>query len=342
MLKSTLSLLSFGLLLGIIIFLILLLYPRTYGVSEFVIRPGTQYWELSTGSKIGYTHIPAQSAAKPSPILYLHGGPGGIITDATIESLRPLAIAGYDVYLYDQVGSGHSNRLEDIAAYTPQRHREDLAEIIKQIPSKKVIFIGHSWGAMLATLFLATYPEQVDRMILTGPGPVLPINRSLAKLPPPDSLHLIPPAFSNQQGNEAAHTLRSKCVQRWAWLFQSKLATDQEADAFFTHLNTLLNRSTDCEPSTVQPSAGGGGYYAHLMTANSFQSVPDTRPALRNRETPLLILKGQCDNQAWGFTQEYLDIFPQAQLEIIEGVGHNIASRKPDVFQELILTFLED
>lgn len=342
MLKSSLSLLTYGLLLGMIVFLIMLLYPRTYEVQVFAERPGTQYWELATGSRIGYTHIPTQSLAKPYPILYLHGGPGGMITDATIQSLRRLAAAGYEIYLYDQVGSGHSNRLDNISEYTPLRHRQDLAAIIEQIPAEKVILLGHSWGAMLATLFLAAYPEQVDRMILTGPGPILPINRALASLPPPDSLHLIPPAFSNQQGNEAAHNLRSKFVQRWAWLFQSKLATDQEADAFFTHLNTLLNRSTTCEATEIQPLAGGGGYYAHLMTANSFQTVPDTRPDLQNRDIPLLILKGQCDNQAWGFTQEYLDLFPKVQLKIIEGVGHNIASRKPDVFQELILTFLEE
>jgi proline iminopeptidase len=35
--------------------------------------------------------------------------------------LQPLADSGYDVYLYDQVGSGRSSRLENIRDYTVQK-----------------------------------------------------------------------------------------------------------------------------------------------------------------------------------------------------------------------------
>ena len=190
--------------------------PGTYVVLPFKERVNTQYWELSTGSRIGYTKIEGAVEEKRNPVIYLHGGPGGMIKDKAIEALKPLASLGFELYFYDQIGSGHSKRLDNIAEYSVVRHLLDLEEIIKTIGAEKVILIAHSWGTMLAMQYAQKHPDKLEKMVFDGPGPLLPINRSLINDVPPDSLHLREPAFSNKDGNNKAYNLRSKLILKWA------------------------------------------------------------------------------------------------------------------------------
>ncbi|MBK9359012.1 MAG: alpha/beta fold hydrolase [Bacteroidales bacterium] len=66
------------------------------------------------------------------------GGPGGPIYDRNIKLLAPLAVNGFDVYLYDQIGCGSSARLENIEEYSVERHRRDLEEIVKPSALKRL------------------------------------------------------------------------------------------------------------------------------------------------------------------------------------------------------------
>ena len=340
MIKKLFKLFLYTFLIGIVILSLIFFMPRSYDVLKFQERTNTQYWELSTGSNIGYQKLEADSIADKPPIIYLHGGPGGIITDQTIDLLNLLTKYNYDIYLYDQLGSGHSGRLEKIEAYTVDRHQQDLEAIIEKIQVERVILMGQSWGALLAMEYLANHPNRVEKLILTGPGPILPINSKLAALEKPDSLNLKAPKFSNQAGNQKAYNLRAKFVQYCAVHFGKKMASDKEADNFFTHLNSELRKSTKCDPKNLKPGSGGGGYYAHVMTVKSFGTVENKKPKLKGLTTPTLILKGQCDNQKWGFTKEYLDLLPNAQLKIIEGAGHGIDKEHQQEFLEIIRDFL--
>ncbi|MEO1625139.1 MAG: alpha/beta hydrolase [Bacteroidota bacterium] len=328
------------LLLGGLILLAFILIPRSYDVKAFQQRKGTEYWELQTGSKIGYTKVPASGAKRKSPILYLHGGPGGRISNNIIEAHRPLAALGHDLYFYDQIGSGHSDRLSDIGEYSVTRHRKDLQEIMSAITDDKVILLGQSWGACLAINCLQHNKDKIEKIILTGPGPILPINQAMRDELPPDSLELQEPAHSNQQANEKVYTWRDRLIYRWAHMFQSKLASDKEADNFFTYLSQELSKSTNCTAEAPKEYEGGVGYYSHIMTGKSLNEVEDRRSELQELDIPILILRGQCDNQKWGFTKEYLDLFDKAHLEIVQGAGHDIPSSKKQVYLGLIGSFL--
>jgi len=320
----------------------ILFIPRSYDVPVFIEREGTQYWNLSTGSVIGYTQIASKSIDPKTPILYLHGGPGGRISDAVIEALAPLSELGHSLYFYDQVGSGHSNRLQSIEDYSVERHTQDLAEIIDKIGAKKVILIGHSWGTMLAAHYVQQHPDKVERMILEGPGPILPINKSLVHALPPDSLGLVNPEFTNEEGNRKAYNLRARFILKWANRFHSKWASDQEVDAFFTYLNGELNKSTSCKSSEAAIYPGGSGYYAHIMTVQSFNEVEEGREVLSKSSLPVLVLRGQCDNQKWGFTQEYIHLFPHSQLRIIENAGHDLIAGNREQYIQWMEDFLRE
>lgn len=331
---------TYGLLLGAVIFLLAVFLPGNYAVPPLQKRRSTQYWQLPTGSRIAYTVLPATAAKKLFPIIYLHGGPGGHIHDGLVKSLAPLAEDGYDIYLYDQTGSGLSDRLEDIRTYTVERHIRDLAAITGKLGGQKVILIGQSWGAILATLFAATYPEKIERLVLTSPGPIFPEHRELARLPPPDSFHLKAPLFTNAQGNNKATNIRTNAVRFFATRFGWKLASDKEADAFATYLAYETDKSTVCDTATIPAMEAGSGFYAGIMTFKSLLQMKDRRPALGKLNVPVLIMKGQCDNQPWGYTNEYLTVFRNHQLTIIPGAGHYLWVEQPGLYLRAIRQFL--
>ena len=329
---------------GMVIFLIAVFWPRSYGTPPLVPRPGTRYWDLPTGSRIAYTLIPAQGAKKPYPLVFLHGGPGGAIGENNIRALAPLAEDGYDIYLYDQVGGGLSNRLGNVREYTTERHVRDLDAIVQRIGAQKVILIGHSWGAILAVLYAADHPDHLDRMIVTGPGPIFPIQTGLAAERAPDSLHLKDPYYSNRQANEQANNIRTRAMTFFATRFGFKIASDREADDFGGYLTALNERSTVADTSKIGPTlpVPGVGFYAGVMTYYSRLSTPDPRPKLRNTPIPLLVMKGQYDNQKWGFTHEYLGLFPNHRLVVVPNAGHSISREQPAMELSTFRDFLQN
>jgi proline iminopeptidase len=333
-------LLHYTLLTGLVVFLLMVFLPRNYNVPPLHKRASTQYWQLPTGSRIAYTSISGKGDKNAFPIIYLHGGPGGYISDSLIKSLSPLTDEGYDVYFYDQIGSGLSDRLADITAYTVDRHIQDLAAITRELGVERVILIGQSWGAILATLFTAEYPEKTERLILTSPGPIFPVHRELAALPAPDSLHLRAPIYTNEKGNKKAYNIRTKAIKFFATNFGWKLSSEREADDFATYLNYEVDKSTVCDTTKILAMEAGGGFYSGIMTFKNLIKRRDSRPKIHNLQTTTLVMKGQCDNQPWGYTNEYLTVFQHHKLTIIPGAGHFLWVEQPELYVRAIKEFL--
>lgn len=332
-------------LLGVLIligFSYSMLTPDSYNSPKIKERKGTQYWNLETGSKIAYNFIPANGEKKPYPIIFLQGGPGGFISDDDIKDIGQFAKDGYDVYLYDQIGSGHSARLDDITQYTPIRHKNDLEAIVKQIKAEKVILWGQSWGAMLATLYIADNPDKVERCIFTAPGPILPINDKITTLKAPDSLNLKDPPYTNREANLKANNMRTRLISWFAITQGKKLANDSEADDFQTYLNNELNKATVTDTTKAHKAEGGGGFYAQVMTVHAFNTTPNPRQKLKNSPIPVLIVKPQYDNLKWGYLTEYLTLFPNHKLVIIPNAGHSIESEQVDFLVKNVSSFLND
>lgn len=316
--------------------------PKTYVVTDSQPFPPFNKWELSTGSSIAYWQLCQEDSLKSTPIIYLHGGPGGCVRPLSIQLWEQLTKDGFTVYLYDQAGGGKSARLKDIRQYTVQRQLDDLEEITRRIGSEKVILVGQSWGAILASLFVARYPERVDKMILTGPGPLPPVNPSLRETPAPDSLHLRHPASTNAAANQKASNKRMRTAEFLARSFGWKLVPDDEADQFQDYLRNELNKSIVCDLAHAPEAGTGGGFYSQVMTLKSYSELADPRASLRKVKCPVLVMKGQCDNQTWGYTAEYLDLFKNHQLAVISGAGHVIEIEQPYEYLKVIRKFLSE
>jgi proline iminopeptidase len=88
---------------------------------------------------------------KGTPVLALHGGPGG--TSCSFYALDPLANSR-PIIAYDQLGSGRSGRPTDPGLWQVDRFVEELHTLRKKLGLRRVHLMGHSWGASLAAAYV--------------------------------------------------------------------------------------------------------------------------------------------------------------------------------------------
>ncbi len=110
-------------------------------------------------------------------IICIHGGPGADYR--YMLNCKTLAAKGYRVVFYDQRGAGLSQRFPG-SWYKSQGSDainkifyDELKGVIayyKTSVSQKVILLGQSWGAMLATGYTGKYPNEINGLIVAEPG----------------------------------------------------------------------------------------------------------------------------------------------------------------------------
>jgi len=104
-------------------------------------------------------------------LVVLHGGPGSDYS--YLLNCKAFADKGFRVVFYDQRGAGLSQRFPKSSYTSVQILVEELHGVIghyRTSPQQKVFLLGHSWGAMLASIFINTYPTALDGVILGEPG----------------------------------------------------------------------------------------------------------------------------------------------------------------------------
>ncbi len=99
---------------------------------------------------------------QPIKVLALHGW---LDNSASFETLAAL-LPGCCVVAPDLAGQGLSQHRPTSATYHLWDDILDIAVLVKQLGWDEFIIIGHSRGAMLASMFAASFPEQVKQLVL--------------------------------------------------------------------------------------------------------------------------------------------------------------------------------
>jgi proline iminopeptidase len=122
--------------------------------------------------EVNDTKLHAETFGNPSNpiIIMLHGGPGNDYR--YMLNCKKFAENGYYVVFFDQRGAGLSRR-HDANVFYAKIYLEDLRQVINHYrlsANQKVYLMGHSWGAMYATMYINAYPSEIDGAILSEPG----------------------------------------------------------------------------------------------------------------------------------------------------------------------------
>jgi len=121
-------------------------------------------------------HAEAFGPPGGSMVVCIHGGPGGDYR--YMLNCGDLADQGYRVVLYDQRGSGLSQRFSkdsytDLGLGALDLLYDELSGVIanyRTSPDQDVFLLGHSWGAILATGYTGKNPEAVQGLVVWEPG----------------------------------------------------------------------------------------------------------------------------------------------------------------------------
>jgi len=311
------------------------------GHSESAKPPAnTHYWQLATGSHIAYWVYdpPAGVAVKPEPIVFLHGGPGLHVTANSHRFYSQFARDGFRVFLFDQAGSGFSDRLP-VKEYSFKRAVADLEEIRKQIGAPRVILIGHSWGAVLAANYMASYPEHVAKVVFASPGPMW----NLAEM----HIYYERTAYSrthaadewNLRVEEALRLFELNPTAAEHFVSQSELSTWWQGKPD-PSIEVCPGRETSL-PTHV-PNGGSNLYVNWAMRRDMLGTENDPHPHLRSNRTPAIILYGDCDFVDWSIPLDYRMTLPSARVFYFAYAGHTIEYTNSVEMVATIRSFLLD
>lgn len=107
---------------------------------------------------------------KNPPLIILHGGPGS--THNSLELIKPIAaLSDRPLVYYDQIGCGYSSKPDHLKdeIYNKDFWIDELQNLLDTLNVKTYHLLGHSWGGMLAQLFiLKKKPTNILSLILSS------------------------------------------------------------------------------------------------------------------------------------------------------------------------------
>ncbi|MCL2008528.1 MAG: alpha/beta hydrolase [Treponema sp.] len=194
-------------------------------------------------------------------ILFIHGGPG--------SSEMPLLHgfqydweADYTIVHWDQRNTGKTFYLNDPAAVmktmTFDRVLKDAHEVTKYIKNKlnkeKIIVLGHSWGSVLGSALVQTYPDDFSAYLGVGQvvnfidnervgyNAVLEAARKAGNKKDIADLESMSPEWPLKTYNQRFFELIKKVR---GYQFKYKLATGLKLDLVFTALSSPISKLKD-------------------------------------------------------------------------------------------------
>jgi proline-specific peptidase len=116
------------------------------------------------GYKTWYRVVGEREQSGKYPLICLHGGPGA--THDYFGCLEAFATTERRVILYDQLGWGNSDHIQNPAMWTVELFVEELGVIRQALGLEVVHLLGHSWGGQLAMEYALTQPAGLASLII--------------------------------------------------------------------------------------------------------------------------------------------------------------------------------
>ena len=257
------------------------------------------------------------------PVVLLHGG--GQTRHAWGSTARVLAERGWHVYRVDLRGHGDSDWPDD-GDYGPEAFAGDVYAIARAMPEPPVL-VGASLGGIASMVAIGTHDEPVARaLVLVDVAP---------KIEESGAMRI--GAFMSEHLEDGFGSL------------------DEVADAVAAY-NPHRPRPTDLSglKKNVRQRADGRWvwHWDPRFMKGKLGSRDETRASLvhegrlqdaaRHIAVPTLLVRGRVsDLLSEEGAQDLLRLVPHAEYVDVDGAGHMVAGDKNDLFNDAIVSFLE-
>jgi pimeloyl-ACP methyl ester carboxylesterase len=320
--------------------------------------------------------ISGDLASGRTPLLYLHGGPGG--TSDGFEALDALAEEGRPIVRYDQIGGGRSDRPTDPSLWTPDTFVEELATVRRELGLERVHLLGASWGGTLAIEYMLTKPNGVTSLVLHSAPVDWPLmsrelKRLQSELPagtrramqryernfkprsPRSGPHKVKKRLTAKQIERSARLLalavrlmRKSLVQAVAVKASVvpflRGVTYQIVGLEFAQRHLLRTEEWPMSVMRSFASMNRGAYEAmwgptEFFGLGSLKDY-DRTSRLHEIDVPTLIIHGQYDSITPLQGEVLRDGIPNSELVILEDCSHGSVLEKPERYMAVLREFL--
>jgi proline iminopeptidase len=249
-------------------------------------------------------------------IVFLHGGPGSE-HNLFLPHVLPLS-KRFKLVFYDQRGCGNSKPSID-NQYSMKDEVETLELLRKQINVEKIHLFGESWGSMLALLYATSYPERVNKIILTA------------------AIGVTAEGF-NTFAEELDKRLSEEDKVKITFLEEKFRSGDSRIeeileilDKYYVYSEESLKRKIKTSINPIVNEALGKDIIENYDLTNKLNKI---------NNIPILILQGSHDILPPKLINNLLvDHIPHAKLIEIEKCGHWTVVEKPDEINKITNDF---
>jgi esterase len=241
------------------------------------------------------------------PIIVLHGIFGSSDNWLTIAKILGET---NQVYLLDQRNHGQSPRSE---TFDYEVMAEDLKEFIENQALKNVILIGHSMGGKVVMQFAMNYPDAFSKLIVVDIAPKFyPVHhavllRGLASID-------LQKLSNRTEANEQMKAFEdSEGVRQF--LLKNLWRNPAKNNEFDWRINLpVITKNID------------------IVGHELMHEKPIQQPTLFIRGSESHYILPEDERKIW-------ELFPNYELETIEGAGHWVQADKPKEFLEIVKQF---
>ncbi|MBN1243499.1 MAG: alpha/beta hydrolase [Spirochaetales bacterium] len=237
------------------------------------------------------------------PVLFLHGNTG-----SSLWWRDSMELPGCRTVALDLPNFGRSG---PVPGFAPENARLEtyadyLAAFIEAMKLDRPVLVGHSLGGAVAQALVAKRPELARALVLVD-------SAAPSGLVTPAERH---PAIEMMRANPAVLSMALKAVV--------PAMTDE---AWFAAL---------VEDAKLMAAP------AWIGNAEALSRF-DLRGKLSGYANPVLVVWGRKDLIVTeAMARETVAAFPNASLEILEGVGHSVMAEDPALWKRILLRFLEN
>jgi proline iminopeptidase len=268
-------------------------------------------------------------------IITIHGGPGSDYR--SILSLQALADEYYVVF-FDQRGSGLSPRVnpEEITVASAIADLDSIIDYYRN--GEQVNLVGHSWGAMLASAYLGQYPEKVNHAVLAEPG-----------------------FLTTEFAEEWAEGTKMKySVPLLYYFLKTKFESlhvkgpdPDAANDYFVHQWNLYPGSDhpqigyycagdipDSEASWRSGTQASSALFQEALDASGNFDI-NLAAGVEHFSNKVLFMTGECQTVIGAdFQSRQMELFPNAELAVIPGAGHEMFLENPEASVAVVRAYL--
>lgn len=263
------------------------------------------------------------------PLLIIHGGPGS--RSCTYPATLTGVARTRPVVMYDQLDSGHSDRMADLKRDAVlSRFVSEVASIRVELGLREVHLVGHSWGAAVALEYLLT-ADLTGVQSVTFVGPLVGTDRWLR-----DANELI------ARLPEEAQTAIRIAKETGDFATPDFQAANAAFEAQFLSRGPLDYRTL---PECLASPGGSTRLYEYMWGPSEFVSTGTLRDynridRLPELKIPTLFLVGEHDEARPETMLEFQTLVPGSVVRVIPGAAHMVNVDQPQAFNEAINEFL--